>query len=330
MQLRTDINLKKSSFDIGYNDQILLLGSCFTQNIGQWLEDYFFKVNLNPFGIQYNPLSIAKGLDRLMSDYIYNEKDLFFANGMFNSYDFHSNFSSENKEEALQRMNISRIEGSKSLRDSSIMMVTFGTAWVYELTENKEIVNNCHKQHPKTFNRYRLSIEDIVDVWRKIISQKIEINKEFKFIFTVSPIRHIKDTLHGNQLSKATLLMAIDQIQTLYPDNVFYFPAYEILLDDLRDYRFYADDMTHPSSVAVKYIQEVFSNHYFNKETSSIYSQMEKIRQALNHRPKSPDSADYKSFLTQNINKLQSIQDKYPYFRVGKITQIFKDKIQDL
>ncbi len=330
MQLRTDINLKPSSFDIGYNDQVLLLGSCFTQNIGQWLEDYFFQINLNPFGIQYNPLSIAKGLHRLMDNYIYNEKDLFFANGMFNSYDFHSNFSSENKEEALQRMNSSRMQGSKSLRESSIMIVTFGTAWVYELTESKDVVNNCHKQHPKTFNRHRLSVEQIVDVWSKIVSQKLEDNKDFKFIFTVSPIRHIKDTLHGNQLSKATLLLAIDQIQTLFPENVFYFPSYEILLDDLRDYRFYADDMTHPSSLAVKYIQEVFANHYFSKETLSIYTHMEKIRQALNHRPKSPDSEEYKRFLTQNINKLELIQDKYPYFRVDKITRIFKDKIQDL
>ena len=327
MQLRTEIELKPSLFKIGYADKILLLGSCFTQNIGQWLSDQFFQISLNPFGIQYNPLSIAKGLDRLMSDYVYTEDDLFLANSMYNSYDFHSNFSSENVEETLKRMNTSRIEGSKSLRESSIMMVTFGTAWVYELAASREIVNNCHKQHPKSFNRYRLSVDEIVDVWSNIISQKVNDSNDFKFIFTVSPIRHIKDSLHGNQLSKSTLLLAIDHLLDLFPENVFYFPSYEILLDDLRDYRFYDEDMVHPSSVAVKYIQEVFASHYFNKETSELYSQMTKIRQAINHRPKTPYSEEYKRFLTQNIDKLQSIQNKYPYFRIDKITQIFEDKI---
>ncbi len=329
MQLRTEINIKPSIIKIGYDDQILLLGSCFTQNIGQWLSDHFFQVNLNPFGIQYNPLSIAKGLDRLMSDYIYSEKDLFFANGLYNSYDFHSNFSSQDKQDTLQRMNSSRQEATKALYESSIMMVTFGTAWVYELSDNQEVVNNCHKQHPRKFNRYRLSVREIVDIWSKLISKKIADDSKYKFIFTVSPIRHIKDTLHGNQLSKSTLLLAIDQLQDLFPENVFYFPAYEILIDDLRDYRFYAEDMTHPSPLAVKYIQDVFASHYFNKETTEIYSQMLKIRMALNHRPKSPASEEYNSFLTQNIDKLQSIQDKYPYFRIDKITQVFKDKIQD-
>ncbi len=328
MQLRTEINLKPSSFNVGYTDQVLLLGSCFTQNIGQWLDDHFFQINLNPFGIQYNPLSIAKGLNKLMDEYIYTEDDLFFANGMYNCYDFHSNFSSENKEVTLNQMNASRVNGTRSLDESSIMMVTFGTAWVYESAENQEVVNNCHKLHPKSFNRYRLSVKEIVEVWSKIVALKIENNSNFKFIFTVSPIRHIKDTLHGNQLSKSTLLLAIDQLQDLFPENVFYFPAYEIVLDDLRDYRFYAEDMTHPSLLAVKYIQEVFASHYFNKETTEIYSQMLKFRQALNHRPKTPNSEEYKSFLTQNIHKLESIQNKYPYFRIDKITQVFKDKIK--
>ncbi len=333
MIFRTEIERNNNPLSISYDDKILMIGSCFTENIGNWLKDSLFDIDFNPSGIMYNPVSVADSLLNIINQRRFEDKELFYHNGVFNSFYYHSRFSNSDKIEMINNINNDIISQKERLEKTDILFVTFGTAWVYSLNKNaadyintfirkdsatdEQIVGNCHKLSDKLFTRRRLDISEITTLWSEIISKLRVINKDMKIIFTVSPIRHIKDTLHGNQLSKAVLQLAIEEL-CCKNNNVSYFPAYEILIDDLRDYRFYTPDMVHPSESAIEYIKEKFSEYYFNKETVSLHKECQKISRALNHRPKNENSYEYLVFLTQNINKLESLIQKYDYFSFQK------------
>ena len=237
-----------------------MVGSCFSDEIGAQMQERYLNVTCNPFGTLYNPLSIAQALT--MTD----TPELIAHEGLWHSMAHHGAFSRATKEEAEQAVRASIETMQKALKEASVVIVTFGTAWVYEM--NGAIVGNCHKLPERCFNRRRLSVEEIVEAWKPILAQY----PDKKWLFTVSPIRHIRDGLHENQISKATLLQAVEQLvlnSSPSPATRRYFPSYEIMLDELRDYRFYADDLVHPSSLAVNYIWERFVDTFCTPQTKN-------------------------------------------------------------
>ena len=260
MKLQTIVDIKPSAWKIGYEDKILLLGSCFSDEIGERMEQCCLPVIRNPFGTLYNPLSIANAIN--LQSPIFN---LQFHDGLWHSMYHHGSFSRPTREEAEQAVRASIETMQKALQEASVVIVTFGTAWVYEM--NGEIVGNCHKLPESDFTRRRLSVEEIVAAWKPILERY----PDKHWLFTVSPIRHIKDGLHENQLSKATLLMAVEKLTLPFREGqgVGYFPAFEIMLDELRDYRFYADDLVHPSSLAVDYIWERLVDTFCTNQTKN-------------------------------------------------------------
>jgi len=281
MKLQTVVDIQPSEWKIGYEDKILMLGSCFSDEIGAQMAQRNLQVTCNPFGTLYNPLSIANAINYDNSkSYIVNHQIVNY-DGLWHSMAHHGSFSRPTKEEAEEAVNESVVLMQKALDESSVVIVTFGTAWVYEM--NGEVVGNCHKLPAERFTRRRLTVEEIVASWRPIIERY----PDKHWIFTVSPIRHIKDGLHENQLSKATLLMAVEQLSSLEgrAGGALYFPSYEILLDELRDYRFYADDLVHPSSLAVQYIWERFVDTFCTNQTRNQMQIELKRWKFEHHRP---------------------------------------------
>src|SRR5574344_444544 len=297
---------------LSHHDTMLMLGSCFIDNIGEKLNDSGFNVDINPFGTLYNPLSIGEAIKQIINERVYSEQDLFEYQGLWHSEMHHSSFSSANREEILHHINNSIASAHEIWDKATVLILTLGSAFVYYNKEG-QVVGNCHKLPESEFNRRRLTTEEIIDDCKTLITDVLQKKPDIKIIFTVSPIRHLRDGLHENQLSKSTLLLATDKLKELYPQNIFYFPAYELMMDELRDYRFYADDMTHPSSLAVEYIWEKLSDACFDKGTTMLAEECEKIYKAIRHRPLHPDDKAYKEFLGQLTLKINRLKEKYPY-----------------
>ncbi|MBP5477719.1 MAG: GSCFA domain-containing protein [Paludibacteraceae bacterium] len=272
MKFQTIVDIKPSPWKIGYDDKILLVGSCFADEIGEQMAQRYLQVTCNPFGTLYNPLSIAQAINLQSS---ISNLQLINHDGLWHSMAHHGSFSRPTKEETEQAVRASIENMQQALAEATVVIVTFGTAWVYEMrgdglsVTGYGIVGNCHKLPENRFTRRRLSVDEIVDAWRPILERY----PDKHWIFTVSPIRHIRDGLHENQLSKATLLQAIDRLtadqRLTTNDQRHYFEAFEIMLDELRDYRFYADDLVHPSSLAVNYIWERFVDTFCTPQTKN-------------------------------------------------------------
>ncbi len=284
IKLQTIVDTIPSERKIGYEDKILMLGSCFSDEIGEQMKQRNMSVTCNPFGTLYNPLSIANALN--FQIFQSSNLPLVPHEGLWHSMMHHGSFSRPTREETEEAVKASIETMQKALQEATVVIVTFGTAWIYEM--NGEIVGNCHKLPAERFTRRRLTVEEIVAAWQPIIERY----PDKHWIFTVSPIRHVKDGLHENQLSKATLLMAIEQLldnrQSIVPrqsSNRHYFPSYEILLDELRDYRFYADDLVHPSSLAVNYIWERFVDTFCTPQTRNEMIIQHKRWKFDHHRP---------------------------------------------
>ena len=283
MKLQTIVEIVPSSWKIGYEDKILMLGSCFSDEIGEQMKQRNMSVTCNPFGTLYNPLSIANAIN---SSFVHCTSYIVHHEGLWHSMMHHGSFSRPTREEAEEAVKASIETMQNALQEATVVIVTFGTAWIYEM--NGEIVGNCHKLPADRFTRRRLTMEEIVAAWQPIIERY----PDKHWIFTISPIRHVKDGLHENQLSKATLLMAIEQLldnrQSIVPrqsSNRHYFDSYEILLDELRDYRFYADDLVHPSSLAVNYIWERFADTFCTPQTRNEMTLQHKRWKFEHHRP---------------------------------------------
>ena len=281
----TKVEIKSSASLLDYNSRIMMLGSCFTTQIGDILKDYRFNVNVNPFGVLYNPCSIARSIQRLAEGHPFGMDEVIQTNPTdavsakkYASFWHHSSFARTSPQEFITNANDKLENSSKFLNESDTVIITLGTAWIFINRETGETVSNCHKRLAKEFERKLLTVEECTEELSKIA----ELLPDKKIIFTVSPIRHLKDGAHGNQISKATLLLAIEEILAKYSWCT-YFPSYEIVMDELRDYRYYAEDMVHPSALAVKYIFERF------KETNIsqlAFKQMEtnmRLTKAENH-----------------------------------------------
>lgn len=272
MQFRTTIQPLKDQTPIGHNEPVLMLGSCFTQEVGSLLLRDGFNVVVNPMGALYNPASIARVVNRALSGIQYHSGDLILHDGVYHCLDFPSTYQSTDSQILLQRINSDFDILINAVNECKTWIITLGTSYVFELADGT-VAGNCHKLPASMFTRRRLTIDEIKDLWQPLVQHR-------RVIFTVSPIRHMADGLHGNQLSKATLHLGIDAL-----DDAEYFPAFEALLDDLRDYRFYDADMKHPTTVAVEYIYNLFSDTYFTDFTLQQATKCRKDALRAAHRP---------------------------------------------
>ncbi len=307
LKFTTKVNILLSDFKIAHQSPILLLGSCFAQNIGNKLNKSKFNTITNPFGIIYNPISVIKELQRIANKKLYVKKNLTQFHDKWISFDHHGSFSSPNQEECLAKINDAIIKSYLHLKKTNTIFITFGTAWVYEY-KNFGIVANCHKIPSAKFIKRLLSVKEILIAFNNVK----EALKDFNIIFTVSPIRHVKDGLHENNLSKSVLHLVIKNI-TEQNKNCYYFPAYELIIDELRDYRFFKDDLIHPSEMAINYIWESFLSTYCNEETIEIINEIQKVKQAVNHKPFNFKSKEHQQFITQQLKTIEEISAKYPF-----------------
>ena len=317
MDFRTLTDIAPLSPRLRHSDKLMVMGSCFATHIGDRLSQMKWQAEVNPFGVLYNPLSIAGALTRLVVHRPFSEEELYeFPDGGWNTWLHHSAYSHPDMSTALTAINDSMYRASRHLADTDTLIITLGTAWVYRLADTGEVVGNCHKVPERQFIRQRLQIQEIVDALATAIRHITAVNPKLRVLFTVSPVRHLKDGLHGNQLSKSALLLAIDELCREFPEQCHYFPAYEIVMDELRDYRFYAEDMAHPSKQAVGYVWEQFVEHCIDNEAQQFMQQWEKIIRALEHRPFKPESEQYRQFMQHNALKIQELKASHPYIKV--------------
>lgn len=315
IKLLTKVGVQRQPFSVSHKDRIFTFGSCFADNIGGKLNEFRFDVFSNPLGVMFNPISIYNAIDIVKSERLLTENDVFARDGIYNSFLLHSQFAELDAATYLRNVNETIAELHSSFASCCVLCLTFGTSFVYRLKKSGEVVSNCHKCPSEDFRKERLSVDEIVEIYTKLFSQLKADNPNIKIVMSVSPIRHIKDGAHENQLSKATLLLAVESLAKLY-DNVAYFPAYEIMMDELRDYRFYAEDLIHPSNLAIRILWERFSKSFFSDETMELNVEIEKINRGLNHRPFNPNSSSYKLFRLDLEKKISSIKAKYPYLRL--------------
>ena len=313
MKFTTPVNIKLNK-TIDHNSRIVMLGSCFAENIGKKLIDCGFNVVMNPMGILYNPISIFSALERIVEGREFTEDELFCHNGLWTTFMHHGSFSHADKNEALKMMNERLKEGHEQLKDATHLIITFGSAEVYE--HDGKVVSNCHKLPAREFTHRLLSINEINNLYKSFVIETQNI-ASLQTIFTVSPVRYLGNGAHHGQINKATLLLATNDI--CKKTGADYFPSYEIMMDELRDYRYYAEDMIHPSDVAINYIFEQFTETYLTDEAIRTADEIQKIKKSLAHRPLHPDSEEYQNFKKKLSQQIAAIVEKYPNVKI--ITQ---------
>ena len=314
MQFSTQVPIEKYKHSIDYTAQILSLGSCFAENIGEKFTYFKFQSTVNPFGIIFNPVSIEKIIRRAVVKDYFTEADLFFHNEAWHCFDIHSELSHVNKEDMLMRLNQILENTHQHLTEATHIIITLGTAWIYRSIESKEIVANCHKVQQKQFTKELLSVEVIEQSLQNTMSLMAEVNAKAKFLFTISPVRHIKDGFVENQQSKAHLITALHSVRTssVSLPAIHYFPSYEIMMDELRDYRFYTQDMLHPSAIAIDYIWERFREACIDSEVFPAMEEVDAIQKALQHRPFNPNSEGHQKFLDNLNQKINKLAGQFP------------------
>jgi len=312
MQFRTQIPFKKQQHNqIDYNSIILTLGSCFAKNIGAKLNYFKFQNTVNPFGILFHPKAIENLILNAINEKRYTEENIFFQNEQWHCFESHSSLSNPSKEIFLQQLNASVDVTNTQIHESTHIIITLGTAWCYRFIETDTIVANCHKIPQKNFLKELLTLDEISESLASIIALIRSINKNVSVLFTVSPVRHLKDGFVENQQSKSYLIAAIHQI--VEPkNNVFYFPSYEIMMDELRDYRFYNEDMIHPNTMAIQYIWEKFVQVWISPDAEGTMQEIETIQKGVLHRPFNPKSEQHQEFLKNIDTKVKNLQFKIP------------------
>lgn len=311
MHFSTKVTISPTPLRISYQDKIMLIGSCFSEHIGHKFANAYFQSLQNPFGILYNPASIATSLDCVLSNKVFVQNDLIQHNELWHSMLHHGDFSDTKVEHCLNKINTSLAQARLHLANTRTLIITFGTAWIYE--QNGRVVGNCHKLAASNFTRRRMDVHEISEQYAALMKRLQDLNPELQIIFTVSPVRHWKDGAHENQLSKSTLHLAIDQLCNAYPSVCSYFPSYEIVMDELRDYRYYAEDMLHPNSVAVDYIWERFAETYFDSDTAQNRKELEQLHRDVLHRPIHIDTEAYQKFSKHVQDKYEVLKKRFPW-----------------
>jgi hypothetical protein len=320
---RTVVPVQPFKRKLSYNTPAMLLGSCFAENIGEKLEWYKFPVGINPFGIVYNPFSVFQSIQYIIEKKKYTLSDIDHYNGQYFSFDHHSRFSDIDPNTCLTGINSSIKAAHEKLKRASFLFITLGSAFYYRLRSNQKIVANCHKLPDKEFDRTMLSMEEVVNEYEPLNEVLQIFNPGLQVVFTVSPIRHWKDGAHENNLSKSVILLAINELRTKY-DNVSYFPAYELMLDELRDYRFYDEDMLHPNKIAIDFIWKRFLSCYSESDISKIMNEIEKIQLARQHRPFNTKAEAFQTFVVQQINRINMLTQQFPEIDLTSEYQYFK------
>lgn len=318
---------------INLRQQVFLSGSCFTEHMTAQLAEHKFTTLENPNGILFNPVSIAESIVSYIERKQYHDEDLFYYNELWNSWDHHSRFSHPDKQTALQQINASQQSANTFLKQADWMIITLGSAFVYERTDQltptddfknskNPIVANCHKVPVDKFRKKLLTTEDVFTALDNLRYRLMLFNPKIKLIYTISPVRHARDGLIDNNRSKATLIHAVHHVVEKF-DNHYYFPAYELVIDDLRDYRFYAEDMIHPNYLATGYVWEKFVAACVDPSCYAPMKAIEKINIALKHRPFHPSSAAHQKFLSTHFSKVQALQEQYPYLNFSNELKYF-------
>ena len=313
MKLQTQIPLPPEMHNqMDYHSKVALFGSCFVENIGEKFNYYKFQNLQNPFGILFHPLAIEALITNAINEKVYSEADIFFHNEQWHCYETHSKLSHTSKDEILLRLNTAIQQIYKFLQDASHIIITLGTAWVYRHIESDTVVGNCHKVPQKQFAKELLPIDIVSESLQAIVSLIKSVNPKASILFTVSPVRHIKDGFIQNTQSKAHLIAAIHQV--IEPKNqLFYFPSYEIMLDELRDYRFYNDDMLHPNQVAVTYIWNKFQDVWISEKASKTMETVEAIQKGLQHKPFNQNSEAHQKFRQHLESKKKSLYQEFSH-----------------
>lgn len=319
MQFQLPIQIKSPGTRINYRDKILLTGSCFTEHIGNSLSELKFSVLQNPNGILFDPRSVCSSLISYIENKQYKKEDLFYLNEVWNSWDHHSRFSNINADECLKNINESQQLAHDFLKSTDWLIITLGSSFSYRLTneastadkQNNDGVANCHRAPSQWFNKHLLSIDEIILMLDTTYLSLKQFNSRLKLIFTISPVRHIRDGVVENNRSKARLIEAVHDMTNKFPE-LYYFPAYELVIDVLRDYRFYDIDMVHPNYPATEFVMEKLKENFIDAESQELMAEIKKIMIARKHKPFQPETNAHKAFLKTHLEKTKELQVKYP------------------
>lgn len=322
MNFRTEVFSEPVQQKISCCDPTLLIGSCFSASIGDRLKAGYFPVLINPFGTVYNPVSVLTTLKRITSNQKYDKNELYNNKGIWLSFDHHTEFSSDDRDLTLGRINEELEKSAAFISTAKNLFITLGTARIYRFKSTGRIVSNCHKIPANEFSNELLSPGAIVSEWKSFLPELYLKYPGVRVVFTISPVRHWKDGAHNNQLSKATLLLALTELRDLFP-RAGYFPAYEIFMDDLRDYRFYADDLLHPSDAGIEYVWEKFSLTFFDNDTRQIWQEAEKISRAVEHRLSGTDKAGIVRFAEGMLTKISRMELLMPHADFSNAKEYF-------
>lgn len=330
LKFKLTLQAKRSEHSISYRDKLFLIGSCFSENIGAKLHTHLFDVMENPHGILFNPISVAQSLSDCIENKKYTEADLFFLNEVWNSWQHHTRFSGITTKEALEKINNSIQHAHTFLKNTDYIIITLGSAWVYQLNHQSPytkglVVANNHKAPASWFDKSLIQSQQLVKVLNKIVQDLFVLNAHLKIIFTISPVRHLREGLVENNRSKALLIQAVHEVVDAM-EKTSYFPSYEYVIDDLRDYRFYAEDLVHPNYAASQYVWEKFVETYCNDSTQEIMKQVAEIQLAMSHKPFFAGSMQHKEFLRNCISKTERLISLYPYLNLNEQVQFFKEE----
>lgn len=328
MRFRTEVEIPVSEVRIGYGSPVMFIGSCFAGEIARRMAAGFMQVMVNPSGVVYNPYSVATTLEDIISDRVYDAEDLWEHNGRWLSFNHYTNFSSESQEAVINAVNRSLSDARLYLSTVSVLFVTFGTSRIFRRADSGEIVSNCHKVPSTFFQRELLKVSDIVDRWSVLLDRVAKYNPSLKVIFTISPVRHWKDGPHGNQVSKSVLFLAVEELLR-HPIVKGYFPSYEIVMDDLRDYRFYAGDMLHPSEQAVDYIWKRFQDTFMDADEVRVWDEIAAFTKATRHRFVNPTSKELTSFSRTMLKRIEGVEKRYPHINLSPLRYYFNNLIEE-
>ena len=318
MKFHLDFEIKKLQPPIRHVNELFLVGSCFTENIGEKLRRYKFRVTENPNGILFNPVSVAEALTSYIEKTVYTPDDLFQLNEAWHSWKHHSRFSGLQPEEAVQKINNAIANAHERLKMADYILITLGSAWIYTLTDKApqarpgSVAANNHKAPSDWFHRRLMTPEDVLRVLDNVIHRLFFFNPSIRILFTISPVRHLREGMVENNRSKAVLIQTVHHLVDKF-DRLYYFPAYELVIDDLRDYRFYAEDLVHPNYHATQYVWEKFAGACIEEEARALLEEIHSINLAFQHKPFNPGSGQHRKFLQSYLSKTVTMQEKHPY-----------------
>ena len=322
MQFQANINIKPLQPSITYHDKLLLIGSCFTEHIGNYLMDVKFNVLLNPNGILFDPISVCNSLTSYIQNKQYTADDLVYLNEAWHSWQHHSRFSGMDKDNALRNINQSQKNAHTFLQQADWLVITLGSSFVYKLVDSFVSVANCHKAPAQTFVKHLCTIEETTIAFETVLHQLFQFNPELKVLFTISPVRHLRDGVVDNNRSKARLIEAVHHLVNKF-EKLHYFPAYELVVDVLRDYRFFDIDLAHPNYAATQFVLEHFAESCMNTSTQQFMDDIKKLVIACNHKPFNPTSNQHQLFLKTQFQKTKALQELHPYLNFEQELSFF-------